>query len=304
MGHNHDHGAMLTTATAAHRKRLAWALAITLTVMIAEVIGAVISGSLALLADAAHMLTDSFGIAMALAASWLATRPATEKHTFGWLRLEILAALVNGLILSVLCIVVLLEGIRRLGEPPQEIEGPTMLVVAAVGLMANIISLLILRAGQKESLNVRGAYLEVLGDALGSVAVIGAGVIILTTGWLAADAWASIVIAVLIAPRAWSLLRDVIAVLLESTPAGVNLTTVRQHIEAIPQVQSVHDLHAWTITSGVPVLSAHVVTTDDADPTVVLSALHECLGEHFDVAHCTFQLEPGEQSCDRGTVHA
>lgn len=291
MGHDHAH----STATGQHRKRLAVVFAITASVMVAQVIGGLASGSLALLADAAHMLTDASGIAIALVAASLATRPATSTRTFGLQRAEVLAALANALLLGVLGTWVIVEAVQRWGDPPEVTTG-LMLVVASVGALANLVSLLILRKGQAESLNLRGAYLEVLGDLVGSVAVIVAGIIIATTGYTRADVIASVAIGAFILPRAWMLLRDVVDVLLEATPRGIDLDVVREHIREVPGVVDVHDLHAWTITSGVPVLSAHVVVDDEClaqgRSGEVLDALGACLGEHFDTQHCTFQLEP------------
>jgi cobalt-zinc-cadmium efflux system protein len=285
------------TAAQAHRGRLTAVLAITLTVLVVEVVGGLLSGSFALIADAGHMLTDAAGVALALVATSLARRPATARRTFGWQRAEILAALVNALVLTVVAVGAVVGGVRRIAEPG-EVEAGLMLGVAVVGLVANAIGLLLLRPGQQESLNVRGAYLEVLGDLLGSVAVIAAAVVVLTTGFTAADGIASVLIGILIAPRAWSLLRDVGAVLLEATPAGVDLDDVRRHICGVPGVLGVHDLHVWTITSGVPVLSAHVEVPQDVlargESGRVLGDLRRCLSGHFDVDHCTFQLEPPE----------
>lgn len=291
MGHDHAHG----TATDQHRRRLVIVLAITSTVVVAQLVGGLVSGSLALLADAAHMLTDASGIAIALVAASLATRPATSTRTFGLQRAEVLAALANALLLGVLGVWVVVEAVQRWNDPPA-VETGVMLIVAAVGALANLMSLLILRRGQAESLNLRGAYLEVLGDLVGSVAVIVAGLVIATTGYTRADVIASVAIGAFILPRAWSLLRDVLDVLLEATPQGIDLDAVRAHIREIAGVVDVHDLHAWTITSGVPVLSAHVVVDDaclaENRSGQVLDALAACLGEHFDTDHCTFQLEP------------
>jgi len=270
-------------------------LAITVTVLVVQVVGGLFSGALAPLADTGHMATDAAGITAALLAASLAARPATNARTYGLQRAEILAALANALLLGGVAVWVLVEAARRWSEPA-DIESGLMLLVAAVGAAANLVSLLILRRGADESLNVRGAYLEVLGDLLGSVAVIVAGVIIVTTGYTRADAVASVLIAVMILPRAWGLLRDVLDVLLEATPRGVDLDFVRDHITGVRGVVDVHDLHAWTITSGVPVLSAHVVVDEaciaDGRAGEVLDQLGECLQGHFDVAHCTFQLEP------------
>jgi len=284
------------TATGAHRSRLVVVLVITCAVLIAEVVGGLIAGSLALLAEAGHVLTDSTGLVLALIAASLATRAATEKRTFGLQRAEVLAALGNALLLVGVAVWVLIMAVDRLRSNSVEINSSLMLVVAIVGALANLASLLVLRPAQAKSLNMRGAYVEVLGDLIGSVAVIIAAVLILITGWTSFDAIASLAIVVLIIPRAWSLLREVVDVLLEATPRGVDLTEVRDHMKRVRGVVDVHDLHAWTITSGVPVLSAHVIVDNacinEGRSGEVLDRLGECLGGHFDVSHCTFQLEP------------
>jgi cobalt-zinc-cadmium efflux system protein len=234
-------------------------------------------------------------VAIALIAATLAARPATNERTFGLQRAEVLAAAGNALLLGVVAVWVMVEAVRRWNDPPDVATG-LMLAVAVVGGAANLVSLLVLHGGHTESLNVRGAYLEVLGDLLGSLAVIAAAVVILVTGYTRADAVASVVIGVLILPRAWSLLRDVLDVLLEATPRGVDLDHVREHIRGVRGVVDVHDLHVWTITSGVKVLSAHVVVDDECIEQgrsgQVLDALASCLSGHFDVEHSTFQLEP------------
>jgi cobalt-zinc-cadmium efflux system protein len=290
---SHDH--VHASAAAAHRGRLAAVLAITLVVLAVEVAGAVWSGSLALLADAGHMATDAAGIGVVLLATQLARREPTSRRTFGWQRGEILAALGNAVLLTLVAVYVLVEGVRRLLDPPP-VDAEPMLAVALVGLAANAVALGLLRTGQRESLAVRGAYLEVLGDLLGSLAVVAAAAAIALTGWLRADAAASIVVGLMILPRAWTLLREATDVLLEAAPAHVDLDHVRAHILGLDGVVDVHDLHAWTITSGLPVLSAHVVV-DDATMTGghtgrVLDALAHCLAHHFDVEHSTFQIEP------------
>ena len=299
MGAGHGNGHSRGTATGTYRNRLFGVLAITLSIMVAEVIGGLVSGSLALLADAGHMLTDAAGVGLALLAAAFAARPATPERTFGYMRFEILAAVINALLLFGVAGYVLIEAVRRLIEPPAVSTG-IMLTVAAVGLVANAGSLLMLHGAQQASLNMRGAYLEVLGDLLGSVAVIVAAIVIGLTGFTRADAIASAAIGLMILPRTWALLREAVGVLLEATPKGVDLTEVRQHINETPGVLGVHDLHAWTITSGLPVLSAHIVVTEDAladgGGGRVLDQLGECLAGHFDVEHCTFQLEaPGHR---------
>jgi cobalt-zinc-cadmium efflux system protein len=302
----HDHGRAPATAGGAHRSRLVVVLGLTLAVLAAEVVGAALSGSLALLADAGHMATDAAGLALALAAVSLAQRPARGRRTFGWQRVEILATVANGLLLLAVAVYVLVEAIRRIGRPP-EIASGLMLVVASVGLVVNLGSIAVLHRGRDDSLNVRGAYLEVLADALGSVAVIVAAVLIATTGWTPADIVASAVIGCLVVPRAWHLLREAFDVLLEAAPRGVDLGELRTHILGVDGVLDVHDLHAWTITSGLPVLSAHVVVTDEALAAGhggrVLDALCSCLGEHFDLEHCTFQLEAASHAGHEAPVH-
>ncbi|MET1033754.1 MAG: cation diffusion facilitator family transporter [Arthrobacter sp.] len=297
-GHDHaghGHGPTGGTATGRHRRRLALVVVITLAGVAVQLVGALLSGSLALLADAGHMLSDAAGVSIALFAAWVATRPATAKRSFGWQRAEVLAALANAAALTAVAIVIFVEAVRRFGQAP-DIDTPTMLVAAVAGGAANLACLVILHGGRRESLNVRGAYLEVLGDLLGSAAVVAAAVVILLTGQTAADPIASIAIALMILPRAWSLMREVVDVLLEATPRGVDLDEVRRHILEVDGVADVHDLHAWTITSGVPVCSAHVVLARDSFTAErahrVLDELLECLGEHFDTEHCTFQLEP------------
>lgn len=301
--HDHGHG---VTATGRNRRRLALVVAITATVFVAEVIGGLLSGSLALLADAGHMLADSAGLVLALIATSLAARPATTQRTFGLQRAEVLAALANAVLLVVIATSVLIGAIQRWQSPP-EVESELMLWVAVAGVIANIAGLAILRGGREESLNLRGAYLEVLGDLIGSVAVIVAALVIRFTGFTRADSLAAIAIFVLIVPRAWSLLREVVEVLLEATPSGIELDEVRSHLLGVPGVLAVHDLHAWTITSGSPVLSAHIVVDADclahARTGAVLDQLSECLDDHFDLSHCTLQLEPESHRQHEHPVH-
>ncbi len=289
------------------RRRLAVVLALTGSVVVVQVIGGLLSGSLALLADAGHMLTDATGLAIALAAATLALRPPDNARTFGLLRAEILAAFANAVLLSAVAVWVLVQAVGRWSDPPR-VETGLMLVVAVLGGVVNLVALQVLRGGARENLNLRGAYLEVLGDLLGSVAVVVAGVVIVVTGYQRADVIASALIALMILPRAWLLLRDVLDVLLEATPRGVDLDTVREHIRRVRGVVDVHDLHAWTITSGVPVLSAHVVVDDlclaEGRTGEVLDRLGECLGAHFDVEHCTFQLEPVGHQAHEPAHHA
>jgi cobalt-zinc-cadmium efflux system protein len=295
--HGHAHGAPAGgTATAAYRGTLRVALSITLGVMVVEIVGGVVADSLALVADAAHMATDALGLGMALLAIHFANRPPTGNRTFGYARAEILAALANCLLLLGVGGYVLYEAIQRFITPAAT-EGGLMVGFGLTGLVANMVSLTLLMRGQKESLNVRGAFLEVAADALGSLAVIISALVILATGWQAADPIASLVIGLMIVPRTWKLLRETLDVLLEAAPKDVDMAEVRAHILALDGVEDVHDLHAWTITSGMPVLSAHVVVSSDALSAIghekMLHELQGCLGHHFDVEHCTFQLEPG-----------
>ncbi|MEU0579302.1 cation diffusion facilitator family transporter [Streptomyces griseoincarnatus] len=294
--HGHAHGAPSGgTVSAAYRGRLRIALGITVFVMVVQIVGGMLADSLALVADAAHMATDALGLGMALLAIHFAGRPPSERRTFGLARAEILAALANCLLLLGVGGYVLYEAVQRFITPAAT-EGGLAMVFGAVGLAANLVSLSLLMRGQKESLNVRGAFLEVAADALGSVTVIVAALVIVTTGWTAADPIASLVIALMIVPRTLRLLRETLDVLLEAAPKGVDMAEVRAHILNTPGVEDVHDLHAWTITSGMPVLSAHVVVSADTLNAIghekMLHELQDCLGDHFDVQHCTFQLEP------------
>ncbi|GAB3454279.1 cation diffusion facilitator family transporter [Streptomonospora sediminis] len=305
MGHGHTHSHGPATAAGANRGRLAIALGLMLAVAVVQVIGASMSGSLALLADAGHTVTDSFGVVLALIAVWIANRPPSADRTFGLQRAEVLAAAINALVLFALCGFVAYEAVQRLFDP-HPVTGGWMVAVAALGLVANVIALLVLRGGQRQSLNVRGAYLEVLGDALASVGVIIGGLVIWLTGWERADSLISVGIAAFIVPRAWGLLREAVHVLLESTPREVDLEEVRAHLMRQPGVIDVHDLHAWTITSGIPVMSAHVVVEEHrlADAGRVLDDLHACLSGHFDVEHSTLQLEPDGHVDHEGARHA
>ena len=258
-----------------------------------------VANSLSLLADAGHLLTDVVGIGLALLAIWFAGRPPTLGRTFGYLRLEIIAAVANAILLFGVAGYVVFEAVRRLADPP-EIAAGVMFAVALVGLAANGVSVLLLRDAQRSSLNVRGAYLEVLGDLGGSAAVIVAAIVIALTGWDGADTIASLLIAALILPRTLRLLREATDVLLEATPRDVDLDHVRRHILDAPGVIDCHDLHAWTITSGMNVVSAHVVLAHDADAAAALDELSRCLADDFDIEHSTFQLETSRPPPARG----
>jgi cobalt-zinc-cadmium efflux system protein len=305
MGGGHSHAP--TSAGMQNRSRLLWVLGITATVLVAELVGAWLTGSLALLADAGHMATDVAGIGLAVLAITFASRPPTPQRTYGYYRLEILAAVINAALLLAVAVYILVEAWMRWQAPP-EVDGPLMLVFGFIGLAANLVGVVLLHRASKQSLNVRGAYLEVLGDGLGSAAVIVAAAVIMLTGWLQADVVASVAVALMILPRTWSLLREAVDVLLQATPKGVDLDDVRAHILGTPGVIDAHDLHVWALTSGVPVLSVHVVCTDEAladgGGAQVLDALCECLAHHFDVEHCTFQLEPASHREHESPTHA
>ncbi|MEO7295006.1 MAG: cation diffusion facilitator family transporter [Candidatus Limnocylindria bacterium] len=284
-GHSHGH-----SAASAGRSRLLIVLALVVAFLVVEIIGSVLTNSLALLADAGHMLTDAVGVGLALLAIHFAAKPATAAKSFGYYRLEILAAVGNAVLLFGVAAYILFEAYQRFSQPP-EVQGIPMLAVAAVGLVVNLISVRLLSAGAQTSLNMRGAYLEVLGDLLGSVAVLVAGLIILTTGWTLADPIASVLIALLILPRTWSLLREAIDVLLQATPKGVDLAEVRAHLLRGDGIVDAHDLHAWTLTSGMHVVSAHVVIEPTANAAEVLDEVCRCLADDFDMEHSTIQLE-------------
>lgn len=291
MSHDHSHGST--------RTRLTIALVVLGGYLVVQLIGGILSGSLALVADAGHMASDIVGLVVALVASIVAMRPATERHTFGFRRVEVLGALINGVLLTVVTVLIAVEAVRRLinaGEA--EIDGLPMLLVALGGLVANIVAFLVLRGGDSTSLGLRGASLEVLGDLLGSIAAVVAGAVILTTGWVPADAVASLVIAGLILPRVYLLLRDVIRVLTESAPPETSVAAIRAHIEETPGVIAAHDVHLWSITSGDLVFTAHVSVAPEVltqgRSAQLLDELTVCLREHFDVEHSTFQLEPAD----------
>lgn len=294
MAHDHHAGADLTAVS--NRRRVAFVLAITLTVLSAELVGAVWTGSLALLADAGHMLTDAAGLVLALLAAHLGTRPATSRRTWGYQRAETLAASVQALLLLGVGVYVLVEGIRRLVEPPP-VASTGMLIFGIVGLVGNAVSITLLASSRSANLNLRAAFLEVLNDALGSVAVIVAAAVIATTGWTRADAIVSLLIGVLILPRTVALLRETARVLMETTPAGLDLDDIRRHILDVDHVRSVHDLHASQIATGLPVLTAHVVVDDqcfyDGHLARLLDQLQICVASHFPVSvdHSTFQFE-------------
>ena len=281
----HDHG-----ARSGHRRALASALAITASFTIVEVVGGFLTGSLAVLADAVHMLSDNVSLALALAAVWLAARPATSERTFGYKRAEVLAALANGVTLVALAIWIFVEAIRRL-ENPETLLAGWMLVIALVGIGVNLAAGAFLQRARKNSLNVEAAFRHVLADLLGSFGIAVAAVIILATDWLQADALVSILIGVLILASSWSILRDATAILLEGAPKGIEVRAVGRRLAGAPGVAEVHDLHIWTITSGFPALSAHVLVGRDEDCHQRRRELERLLGEEFGIAHTTLQVD-------------
>ncbi|WP_109472879.1 cation diffusion facilitator family transporter [Ornithinimicrobium cavernae] len=292
-----------------HRGRLAIAFAITGTILVAEVIGALWTGSLALLVDAAHLLTDAAGLLMALVAASLVLRAPSPERTWGFRRAEVLAAGAQSAVLLAVGAYAFIEGVRRLADPPAVGSGG-LLAFGIIGLVGNLVALLVLSSGRGANLNMRAAFLEVVNDALGSVAVIISAVVIATTGWTRVDALAGMLIATLIVPRALTVLREAGSILLESTPRGLDLEAVRNHVLGVPHVRDVHDLHASTIATGLPVLSAHVVLDDacfqDGHAAEVLGQLQDCVAAHFDVSveHSTFQLEPPGHAQREHGAHA
>lgn len=297
------HGSHHHSAAGVSRSRLLVVLALVVGYLLVEVIGSLLTNSLALLADAGHMLTDAVGVGMALLAIHFAARPATPTKSYGYYRLEILAAVANAVLLFGVAAYIMYEAYQRFSAPP-DVRSLPMLGIAGVGLVVNLISMRLLSAGAQTSLNLRGAYLEVLGDLLGSVAVLVAGVVILTTGWTAADPFASVVIALLILPRTWNLLREAMDVLLQATPKGIDLDEVRAHLLRAEGVADAHDLHAWAMTSGMNVVSAHVIIEPDADAARVLDEICACLSDDFDMEHSTIQLETSDRRRLEEASHA
>jgi len=279
------------TAAGRSRRALIAALVVTGSFLVVEVGGAIWTGSLALAADAGHMLTDVGGLALALFAVWVAARPPTPEKTYGYYRVEILAATVNALLLLGVAVVILVEAYQRI-RSPREVQGGAMLVIAAVGLAANLAAAWLLRRDASESLNVRAAYLEVLGDALSSIGVIVAALVVMRTGLTIVDPLVSALIALFIVPRTWRLLKQAVNVLLEGTPSHLDLGEIEEAITRVPGVQRVHDLHVWTLTSGREAMSAHVVVGDLRDGERLIEALHAVLHARFGIDHTTIQLDP------------
>ncbi|WP_328967469.1 cation diffusion facilitator family transporter [Streptomyces sp. NBC_00239] len=309
MGHGHDHGSTpgpdsgdahahgprIGTAGERHQKPLAIAFGITAAYAVVEVVAGIMTGSLALISDAAHMGTDVLGLGLALSAIHLAKRPAAGQRTYGAYRLEVLAAIINGLLLFGVAFYVLYEAFERFRNPP-EVLGVPMLIVAVVGLIINLISFRLLTAGAKESLNVKGAYLEVLADMLGSVGVIIGAIVIATTGFQYADPIVGAAIGLFILPRTWKLMRQALRIIMEVAPPDIDVDAAQRDLAAIPGVDQVHDLHIWTITSGMEAASAHVVIKDGADWHAVLDQSRQILAERYRVTHPTIQVEPADHT--------
>ncbi|WP_067497588.1 cation diffusion facilitator family transporter [Actinoplanes sp. TFC3] len=292
MGAGHDHGGQALRAGERHRPRLWWAASLLAAFMVVEAVAALWTGSLALLSDAGHMFTDVLGIAMALAAIHAAGRAATDsQRTFGLYRLEVLAALGNALLLTGVAVYVLIEAVRRFSHPP-EVPAGSMMIVAVGGLLVNVLAFALLRQGARESINVRGAYLEVLGDLLGSVGVIIAAGIIAVTGWTYADPIVAVIVALMILPRTFALGRSAVRILVQAAPEHLDMSSVRNRLAAVPGVCDVHDLHVWTLTSGMDVASAHLSLDPAAELGDVLSSAREALHDDFHIEHATLQVEP------------
>lgn len=289
----HVHGPRIGSASARHQKPLLIAFGLTFTYAFVEVVGGVLTGSLALISDAAHMGTDVLGLGLALAAIQLAKRPASGGRTYGTYRLEVLAAVINGLLLFGVAFYVLYEAVQRFRNPP-EVLGLPMLLVATVGLLVNVASFWLLYRGAQESLNVKGAYLEVLSDMLGSVGVIVGAVVIMVTGFRYIDAIVAVAIGLFILPRTWRLMRHALRILMEVAPPGLDVAAAARDLAAVAGVREVHDLHIWTLTSGMEAATAHVVVEDDADWHTVLDQTRQILAERYAVTHPTIQLEPVE----------
>lgn len=278
------------SATDRHSRRIVWALGLTLFYMAAEVVGGIISGSLALLADAAHMFTDAGGLLLALVAIWLGRRAATPQKTYGYLRAEILAALCNAIVLLLVTVYILYEAFHRFRSPPEIVSG-YMLVIATIGLAVNLVCMKILSAGSSESLNVKGAYYEVLADMVGSIGVIIAGAIVMVTGWRIVDPLVGAGIGLFIIPRTWGLLNQAVHILLEGSPADINTAEIETSLSGIDSVGSVHDLHVWTITSGINSMSCHIAINDMSQALRVLCEARALMHERFKIDHTTIQIE-------------
>lgn len=290
VGHGHAHGSRHAPDRGANKRALKLTLGLTSAFTLAEVAGGILTGSLALLADAGHMLSDDFSLGLALFAIWLAERPPTPRRSFGYQRAEVLAALANGVTLVLISLWIFYEAYHRLQDPPEVLGGP-MLAVAAAGLAVNVTGAYILGRGRGESLNVSAAFRHVLADLAGSVGVIVAALVILTTGWREADPLIGALIGVLVLASSWGILRDSLRILLEQAPPGVEPREIGEAMAAVPGVVEVHDLHVWTVTSGFPALAAHVLVTEDSDCHERRRALESMIAERFQIGHTTLQVD-------------
>ena len=297
MGAGHDHG----IGEIKHERPLLWAFGLTFTFLIVEVIGGIVTNSLALLSDAAHMATDAIALAISLVAVRLSRKPADAKRTYGYARMEAIGAMVNGLLLFIVAFYILWEAFKRFGNPP-EVASTGMLIVATLGLVVNLIAMRLLKAGSGESLNVKGAYLEVWADMLGSVAVIAAALIIKATGWTVVDPILAVLIGLWVLPRTWTLLREAGQVLMQGAPKGFDLEAIRTALTTHPGIAEVHDLHLWALGSREPVMTAHLVVDDPAmESEAVRHAVAELLESRFHIEHATLQIE--SQACEGHGIH-
>jgi cobalt-zinc-cadmium efflux system protein len=295
-------GGSAGTAAAQHAGRLGWALGLTATYMMAEVVGGLVTGSLALLADAAHMLTDVGGLALALMAIRFAAREATPQRTYGYLRMEVLSGLTNAVVLLLLTVYILYEAYQRFLAPPEVQSGP-MLIVAAIGLVVNLISMRLLAGGSSESLNVKGAYFEVLSDMLGSIGVIAAALLMMWKGWILADPIIGAGIGLFIVPRTWTLLKQVAHILMEGTPPNVDLAILERKLLEIAGVTAVHDLHVWTVTSGFDAMSGHLVVADMSRGREALRNARRVMKADFGIDHVTIQIEDEPLRAEEAVLH-
>ncbi|MBW2548011.1 MAG: cation transporter [Deltaproteobacteria bacterium] len=293
MGHQHHHHHASSAEVAGNRRRLAVALALTATYMVAEVVGGIAANSLALLADAGHMFSDAAALGLSLVAVVLAQRPATSQRTYGFHRAEILAALTNGAALLVLSVLIAREAWERLSAPP-EVQGELMLAVAFGGLVINLVNLRILSRGRESSINIRGAWLHVAADTLGSAGAISAGAVIYLFGWRWADPVASFIIAALVLYSAWGLVRETLDVLMEGVPRGISIQEVTEALKGLPGVRDAHDLHVWSLTSGRNIATIHLVIDEGADHQGIIDGANRTLADRFAIQHATIQVEHDE----------
>lgn len=294
--HKHDHK---HTHGVSNRARLGIVLSLTITYLIAEAVGGYLTNSLALLSDAGHMLTDVAALMLAMLALWFASRPATTTKTYGYYRTEILAALANGVALVVISILIFIEAYERLRRP-EPVEGFEVMLIAAGGLVVNLVSAWLLHSAREENLNIRGAFLHIMGDALGSIGAIVSGLLVWQWGWTMADAAVSVIVCLLIIYSSWKLIRESVNILLEGTPAHINVESVIEVMESVEGVIDVHDLHVWTISSGKDALSAHVTMEVNASYKRALRALQDMLRSEFNIGHVTLQLELADEERSEG----